>query len=311
MPASPADAPARETILCAKQNGLLEITLNRPERLNAFNTKMMFELIAAFDEADADDAIRAVILTGQGRAFCAGADLAAGTDTFVWEKRPTATSAKPARNLPMRGDKPDYASEELRDGGGRLALRLFACLKPVIAAVNGAAAGVGATMILPADIRLASQNARFGFVFSRRGLVPEACSSWFLPRIVGISRALEWAYEGALIPAEEARAAGLVRSLHKPEALLDDARELAHKITENGAPVSIALIRQMFWQTLGAAHPMDGHKIESRGIIARGRSADAREGIAAFLEKRPPRFPENVSNGMPDYFPWGKPPSYG
>ncbi len=294
-----------ETIQYEVDESILTITLNRPDKLNAFTTQMLHELIDAFDRADKDDAVKAVIVTGAGRAFCAGADLSRGGATFDR----TARTDRPQVRLGPDG-APDLASDAARDGGGRLALRIFACLKPVIAAVNGPAVGVGATMLLPMDIRLASEDARFGFVFVRRGIVPEACSTWFLPRIVGISQALEWTFTGRVFPAREALAARLVSAVHAPGELLPAARRLAQQITEN-AGVSIALARQMLWRMLGADHPMEAHKIESRGIFTRGRSADVREGVGAFLEKRKPRFTDQVSKDMPSFFPWWQERTYG
>ena len=281
------------TIRCDTADAILTVTLNRPERLNAFTPQMRAELIAAFDRADADDAVRVVIVTGAGRGFCAGADLAEGAGRFDVAARAGATDGAL-----------DPGSEAARDSGGRLSLRIFACLKPVIAAVNGPAVGVGASMLLPMDIRLASTAARFGFVFARRGLVPEACSSWFLPRLVGMAQAMEWVTTGRVFGAEEARAGGLVRSLHAPDELLPAARALAREIADNTAPVSIALTRQMMWRMLGADHPMEAHRIDSRAIAARGRSADVREGVTAFLEKRPARFTDTVSSDMPGFYPW-------
>ncbi len=276
-----------ETIATAVEDRVLTITLNRPDRLNAFTETMRDELIGAFDQADADDEVRAVIVTGAGRGFCAGADLSAGATTFNYEGR--------------------EAPEELarhRDGGGRVTLRIFDCTKPVIAAINGPAVGIGATMTLAMDIRLASTAARMGFVFSRRGIVPEACSSWFLPRIVGISQALEWVYSGRVFDAQEALAGGLVRSLHAPDDLLPAARALAAEITDNTAPVSVALCRQMLWKMLGADHPMEAHKVDSRGIRDLGRSPDVAEGVTSFLEKRKPNFTLRPSTDMPDWYPW-------
>lgn len=258
------------------------VTLNRPDRLNAFNTAMLEELLAALDRLDADDAIRAVVVTGAGRAFCAGADLSSGVQGFTDDIAGAAAS---------------------RDGGGRLALRLFACRKPVIGAINGAAVGVGATMLLPMDIRVASTSARFGFVQVRRGIVPEAASSWFLPRVVGISRAVEWACSGRMVDAEEALAAGLLRAVVPPQDLLSAAHALALTMVDQAAPVSVALARQMMWRMLGAAHPMEAHRLESRAVALRSASADAREGVAAFLEKRPAKFSDQVSDGMPDCLP--------
>jgi len=290
---------AYETIRYEIAESILTITLNRPERLNAFTLKMLNELVDAFDRADRDDEVRAIIVTGAGRAFCAGADLSAGGATFD-------RVALGDRSTPPIGPDgaPDLSDEAARDGGGRVSLRIFSCLKPVIAAVNGPAVGVGATMQLPMDIRIASSDARFGFVFTRRGIVPEACSSWFLPRIVGISKALEWTLSGRVFSAEEALAGGLVSAVHPPAELMPAARALAREIAENAAPVSVALARQMMWRMLGADDPMEAHKVDSRGIFTRGASADVHEGVTAFLEKRAPRFTDKVSRDMPKYFPW-------
>ncbi|MFZ6644979.1 crotonase/enoyl-CoA hydratase family protein [Undibacterium sp. TJN25] len=291
-----------ETIKYDISDHILTITLNRPEKLNAFTGKMMAELIDAFDKADADDDVRAIIMTGAGRAFCAGADLSSGAATFDYAKR---TDRPEKQGSPVTSDgQMDWSNELVRDGGGRVTLRIYECLKPVIAAINGPAVGIGITMLLPCDIRLASEEARIGFVFARRGITPEACSSWFLPRLVGISQALEWTYTGRIIPAQEALAGGLVRSLHKPDELLDAARALAAEIVHNAAPVSIALTRQMFWRMSGADHPMEAHKIDSRAIYSRGAAADAKEGVGSFLEKRPAVFTNKVSQDMPSFFPW-------
>jgi enoyl-CoA hydratase/carnithine racemase len=270
--------------------GVMTLTLDRPEKLNAFTIEMMQELIDAFDVADADDAVRAVVVTGAGRAFCAGADISGGTKGFVdVEKRKVGDGT-------------------VRDGGGLLTLRIFDSLKPVIAAVNGAAVGVGATMQLPMDMRLASEDAKFGFVFGRRGIVPEACSSWFLPRVVGISKAMEWSTTGRIFDAQEALSAGLVRSVHKPADLLGAAQELAEEIGANNAPVSVALTRQMMWRMLGADHPMLAHRVDSLAIELRSASADAAEGVRSFTEKRPAVFPDKVSTDLPDIFPdWSAP----
>lgn len=273
--------------------GVATITLQRPEQLNAFTNTMMRELIAAFDLSDADDAVRAVIVTGAGRGFCAGADLSGGGSTF----------AKGGSDVTTPTGVP-------RDGGGLVSLRIFQSHKPVIGAINGAAVGVGVTMTLPMDIRLASEHAKFGFVFARRGIVPEAASSWFLPRVVGISRAAEWVYTGRLITPAEALEAGLVRSVHAAADLLPAARALASEIAENTAPVSVALSRQMLWRMLGAAHPMEAHRVDSRGIAVRGPSADAREGVESFLAKRPAQFPDRVSDGLPDIFPAWEDPEF-
>lgn len=267
------------------------ITLYRPEAMNTFTARMVHELLAAFDAVDADDDVRAVIVTGHGeRAFCAGADLAAGGDTFDYAKE-------------RRQVADESGSPLIRDGGGIVTLRIFECRKPVIAAINGAAVGIGSTMTLPMDVRLASTTARFGFVFTRRGITPEAASGWFLPRVVGISRALEWCYTGRVFPAEEALAGGLVRSLHEPHELLPAARALAAEIAEHAAPVSVALTRQLLWRGLTESHPMEAHRYDSRAIQARGRSADAREGVTSFLDKRPAVFTDRVSTDVPDVFP--------
>src|SRR5579863_5196431 len=290
--------PTFETILFAVEDGVATITLNRPDRLNAFTGQMMLDMIAAFDATDADDAVRAIIVTGAGRGFCAGADLSAGGNTFdrnAREDRPRLT---------RRGGEIDLSDDSARDGGGRLTLRIFECLKPVIAAVNGPAVGVGVTMQLAMDVRLASENARFGFVFARRGIVPEACSSWFLPKVVGISQALEWTFTGRVFPAEEALEGGLIKKIYKPDQLIPAARALAREIADNTSQVSVALIRQMMWKMAGADHPMEAHKIDSRRIFARGSSADVKEGVASFLEKRSAKFPDKVSKDMPAYFPW-------
>ena len=285
--------PSFETLRYAVEDGVATITLHRPDQLNAFTAQMMQDLIAAFDATDADDNVRAVIVTGAGRAFCAGADLSGGSSTFDFEKR--------------YGASPDTAH---RDGGGRVSLRIFRSLKPVIAAVNGAAVGVGVTMQLPMDIRLASTDAKFGFVFARRGITPEAASSWFLSRVVGISTALEWCYTGRVFSAQEAHERGLVRSLHAPEDLLPAAQAIAREIAANAAPVSVAISRQLIWRMAGASHPMEAHKLDSRAIQSRGRSADVKEGVSAFLEKRPAAFPETVSQDMPDFFDWTSEPPF-
>jgi enoyl-CoA hydratase/carnithine racemase len=281
-------------------DNIATLTLHRPDKLNAFTGVMMAEMIDAFDKADADDAVRVVIVTGAGRAFCAGADLSAGAKTFDYAAR----SDRPEKAGAETNGEVDWSSEAVRDGGGRLTLRIFESKKPVIGAINGAAVGVGATMQLPMDIRIASETARFGFVFARRGIVPEACSSWFLPRLVGISKAMEWCSTGRVFDAQEALAGGLVSKVVKPEALLETARALAREIADNTAPVSIALTRQMLWRMLGADHPMEAHRIDSRAIFARGRQGDAREGVVSFLEKRPAKFPDQVSKDMPVFYPW-------
>ncbi len=270
-------------IIYEVEDNILTITLNRPERLNAFNGEMSSEIHNALDRADADDNVKAIIFTGAGRGFCAGADLSGGSETFD-------------SGSDGRGVRPD--------GGGVLTLRLFDCLKPVISACNGPAVGVGATMQCAMDIRMASDKARYGFVFSKRGIVPEACSSWFLPRCVGINTALEWAYSGRIFDAQEALEKRFIRSVHKENDLMPAARDLAHEFAEQTSSVSIAMIRHMMWKMLGADHPMEAHKIDSRGVYFTGKSEDAHEGVQSFLEKRPAEFPGKVSADMPAFFPW-------
>jgi enoyl-CoA hydratase/carnithine racemase len=277
---------AFQEILFESGGGIATITLHRPDKLNAFTVRMMYELIEAFHRTDADDGVRAVIVTGAGRAFCAGADVSGGAQTFDYESQGT----------------PEI--KEFRDGGGLVSLRIFESTKPVIAAFNGPAVGVGVTMTLPMDVRIASSNARFGFVFARRGIVPEAASSWFLPRIVGISQAAEWCYTGRVFPAEEALAGRLVSRVVPPEALMDTARGIAREIADNTAPVSVKLTRAMLWRMLGADHPMEAHRVDSKAIFERGRSADAIEGVTAFLQKRPASFPMQASTDMPAFYPW-------
>jgi enoyl-CoA hydratase/carnithine racemase len=272
-----------DTLDLAREDGVLTLTLSRPERMNALTTQMQGELLHAFDEIDADDSVRAVIVTGAGRAFCAGADLGGGGGTFD-------TSA-------VRSGVP-------RDGGGRITLRIFDCRKPVIAAINGAAVGVGATMTLPMDVRIASEQARFGFVFARRGIVPEAASSWFLPRVVGISQAMEWVATGRIFPAAEALAGRLVSRVVPHAELMATARALAREIADNTSAVSVCLARQMLWKQLGADHPMAAHQLDSRLIHAMGASPDAYEGVQSFLEKRPARFTMQASSDLPGPFPW-------
>ncbi|HEY7630547.1 MAG TPA: crotonase/enoyl-CoA hydratase family protein [Thermoleophilaceae bacterium] len=281
-----------EEILYEVEDHVLTITLNRPERLNAFTPTMGRELIEAFDAADADDDVRAIVVTGAGRGFCAGADLEAGGSTFDWRERQAGGEEIP------------------RDGGGRISLRIFQSVKPVIAAINGPAVGVGITMTLPMDVRLAAEGAKIGFVFARRGIVPEACSSWFLPRVVGISQAMEWVATGRVFDAAEALKGGLVRSVHDPDDVLPAARDLAREIADNAAPVSVALARQMMWTMLGQSHPMDAHRADSRAMFARGQSADAIEGVTSFLEKRDATFPDRVSDGLPEILPWLTEPEF-
>ncbi|MEL6238222.1 MAG: crotonase/enoyl-CoA hydratase family protein [Pseudomonadota bacterium] len=283
-------------ILVDKADGIATITLNRPEKMNAYTRTMGAEIIAAMDDIDADDSVRAVIFTGAGeRAFCAGADLTPDGGGHVFSD-------------PDEVD--DLSDPKVRDGGGLLTLRLFESTKPLISACNGVAVGVGVTMQLAMDIRLASVTARYGFVFARRGIIPEAASSWFLPRLVGIARALEWCYSGRVFDAEEAKDGGLVRSIHEPGLLMNEAREIAREIAQNTSAVSVAMTRAMMWRLMNADHPMEAHKIDSRAIYRLSRGADAKEGIASFLEKRPPDYPGRVSEDMPDFYPWWEARSY-
>jgi len=288
-------ASSYEEIGYEVEDGVLTLTLQRPDKLNAFTLRMLRELCDALDRSDADDSVRAVIVTGAGRAFCAGADLSEGEATFDYAARDAEVGRARAQH---------------RDGGGILALRLFQSRKPVIAAINGPAVGVGATLTLPMDVRLASESARFGFVFTRRGIVPEACSSWFLPRVVGINRALEWVYTGRLFDAGEAREAGLVRSVHPDGDLLPAARDIAAEISAHTSAVSIAVSRQLLWRMLGETHPMAAHRVDSRAVLELGRGPDAREGVASFLEKRPPHFTQSPSQDLPPVFPWWQEPEF-
>ena len=291
---------AFEQIKLEKDGPIAILTLHRPDNMNAFTGKMMFEMIEAFDLTDADDDVRAVIVTGHGeRAFCAGADLSQGAKTFDYDAR--AESGEAGRTS---------QTDRQRDGGGRVTLRIFNSLKPVIGAINGAAVGIGITMTLPMDIRIASDNAKIGFVFNRRGINPEAASSWFLPRLVGISQALEWCYSGKVFMADEALRGGLVRSVHSQADLMTVAREIATEIAENTAAVSTTLTRQMMWRMLGASHPMDAHIVDSASIYTRGQTKDAKEGVMSFLEKRKPVYPVKVSDGMPEFFPWWEEPEF-
>lgn len=285
-----------EAILYAVLEGAATITLNRPAKMNALSIPMMLEFVEAMDTAEADDAVRVIIITGAGdRAFCAGADLSLGTGMFDF-----ASQGEARERLKVNGI--------YRDWGGWMALRIFNSLKPVIAAVNGAAVGVGATLQAAMDIRVAASSAKYSFPFARRGIVPEAASAWFLPRIVGLPVALEWCFTGRTVSAEEARARGLVHSVHEPADLMPAARAIAREIVENTSPIAIALTRRMFWRLAGASHPMEAHKADSRAVHFRGRTDDAREGVQAFLEKRKPNFPGKLSDGLPDIFPeWGDP----
>ncbi|MBT8432166.1 MAG: crotonase/enoyl-CoA hydratase family protein [Altererythrobacter sp.] len=277
-------------ILVDKADGIATITLNRPEKMNAYTRIMGEEIMAAMDDIDADDSVRAVIFTGSGdRAFCAGADLTPEGGGHVFSDP---------------SEVEDLSDPKVRDGGGLLTLRLFESKKPLISACNGVAVGVGATMQLAMDIRLASDNARYGFVFARRGIVPEACSSWFLPKLVGISQALEWCYTGRVFDAEEARNGGLIKEIYSSGELMGAARDLAREIADNTSAVSVAMTRAMMWRLPSGDHPMEAHKIDSRAIYRLSRGADAKEGIASFLEKRAPDYPAKVSEDMPDFYPW-------
>ena len=280
-----------ETIKYDLQDGIVTLTLNRPERLNAFTGQMLNDMLKALDQYDADDSARVMVVTGAGRGFCAGADLGAGGDAFNADA--------------------GYGGGKLNpDGGGLLTLRLYDCTKPIIAAINGPAVGVGITMTLAMDIRIAADDARMGFVFARRGIVPEACSSWFLPRIVGIAQALAWTFSGKVFPATEALQHKLVASLHPRDQLLPAAYAIAREIADNTSAVSVTLIRQMMWKMLGADHPMEAHKLDSRGVFHTGRSADAKEGVLSFIEKRAPKFPGTVPANLPPFIPWWTPRTF-
>ena len=277
-------------------DGIATVTLHRPEKMNAFTRVMMQEVIDALDVTDSDDSVRAVIVTGHGdRAFCAGADLTPEGGGHVF------SDPNPVEDL---------SDQRVRDGGGRLTLRMFDSKKPLIGACNGVAVGVGATMQLPFDMRLCSENARFGFVFARRGITPEAASSWFLPRLVGMQTALEWCMTGRIFDANEALERGLVRSVHPQHELMNAARGLAREIADNTSAVSVAMTRAMLWRLSTEDHPMKAHRIDSRAIYRLSRSADAREGVASFLEKRPPAYPDTVGANMPDFYPWWDEPGY-
>lgn len=282
-----------ETITYAVADKIATITLSRPEKMNAFTVKMQEEMVAAFDLADEDDNVRAIIVTGEGRAFCAGADL---------------TPAKGETTFANKDEVETLSDERVRDFGGKLTLRIYQCKKPVIGAVNGAAVGIGATMLLPMDIRLASKNARFGFVFSRRGIVPEAASSWFLPKLVGHQRALLWCMTGRVFDAEEAKSGGLVLDIY--DDVVTAARKLAYEIADNTAPVSVAMTRAMLWRLSSAEHPMAAHIVDSKATYLRARSQDLKEGVASFLEKRAPSYPDKVSANMPDIYPWWDEPEF-
>ena len=275
-----------ETVRTEVRENSLIIYLSREERMNAFTLTMQQEIVKVLDDAEEDDDIKAIIFTGDGKAYCAGADLSSGGDTFDNRKGRERTN------------------DVVRDSGGLLTLRLFKCKKPLIAAVNGAAVGIGATMLLPMDTRICSDQARFGFVFAKRGIVPEAASSWFLPRLIGINKALELCYTGKVISAEEAKEVRLVSEILNQDKLIDRALEIAKEFTAESSQISIALTRQMMWRMLGADDPMEAHKIDSRAVFELGQSGEAIEGVNSFLEKRPPSFPGKVSKDMPSFFPW-------
>ena len=294
-----AELKAFKSIKLEKEGPIAILTLNRPDSMNAFTWTMAMEMIEAFDITDADDDVRAVIVTGEGqRAFCAGADLSSGDGAFDYDSNAGD------------GDTPEDKMARRRDSGGQVTLRIYNSLKPVIGAINGAAVGIGVTMTLPMDIRIASDNAKIGFVFNRRGINPEAASSWFLPRVVGISQALEWCYSGKVFKADEALRGGLVRSVHTQDELMDVAKGIAMELAENTAAVSTTLTRHMMWRMLGAAHPMEAHIIDSAAVYTRGQTEDAKEGVASFLEKRKPVYPVKVSEGMPNFFPWWEEPEF-
>lgn len=280
------------------EQGILTLTLNRPEQLNAFTVEMANELVDAYQRASREDAVRAVVVTGSGRAFCAGMDLSRAGNVFGLDE----TLQPTLEDMHTRLEDPAILNG-VRDTGGRVSLAVFNCTKPVIGAINGAAVGIGATMTLPMDIRLASEKARIGFVFGRLGIVPEACSSWFLPRIVGISQALEWSYSADILDAQEVLRGGLVKAVYAPDQLLEEAHRLAHRIIDNRSGVAIALTRQMMYRNTAQAHPLEAHRIESLAMFYTS-IGDGKEGVAAFLEKRDANFSASVSADMPPFYPW-------
>lgn len=282
-----------DDVLYAVEDRIATITLNRPEKMNSITSDMRGALVETFRIADEDPDVRVIVVTGAGRAFCAGADVSGGSKTFDPQERGWAEDI-----------------DSFRDGGGLLALQIFESTKPVIGAVNGVAAGLGATMLLPMDILLASEDARIGFVFAKRGIVPEACATWFLPKRVGLGRATEWCFTGRLVSAVEARDAGLIRSIHSPDELLSEAYKIAREIADNTAPVAVGMIRQMLWRFVGSDHPMDAHRVDSRINFELGQSADVSEGISAFLEKRTPMFPGTLPGNAPSSFPWWTEPDF-
>ena len=284
------------TLNWAVADGILTLTLNRPEQLNSFTVEMAEELVQAFDRASIDPAVRAIVVTGAGRAFSAGMDLTRAGNVFGLDEhlRPTL------QDLHDRLDDPAIV-RGVRDTGGRVTLAIFRCTKPVIAAINGAAVGIGATMTLAMDVRLASEKARIGFVFGKIGIVPEACSSWFLPRIVGISQALEWCYSGDILEPAEALRGGLVKAVVPPDQLLPEAYKLARKWVENRSPVAIALTRQMLYRNAAQPHPLEAHRVDSLAVFYTSRH-DGKEGVRAFLEKRAPAFTAQVPADLPPFY---------
>ena len=283
------------------EDNIAVVMLSRPEKMNALTAEMILEYVDVLDRCDSNDEVKAVIVTGDGRAFCAGADISGGSESFADVSNDDALNPDGSIN---------YSAEAVRDVGGFITLRLYDMKKPVIGAVNGAAVGAGSTMLLPMDYRIASDKAKFGFVFARRGIVPESASSFFLPRLVGISQAVDWCMTGRVFGPQEALEGGLISNICSPETLLEYAHTIARDIIDNTSPVSVALTRQMLWKSLGWSHPMDAHKLESRSVFSRSTSADAQEGVASFLEKRPAKYPQSVAKDMPDFYPWWEPAQY-
>lgn len=294
-----------QTIVYSTAEQIATITLNRPDKLNAANDELLEEFVMAIDEAEADDDVRVIIVCGNGRVFCAGADLSQGNGAFT-----SAQKKDLGNSIYLPDGSVDYSHPGVRDRAGPVSLRLFRCLKPVIAAVHGAAVGVGATMLLAMDVRFAANDTRLGFVFTRRGIVPEGASTWFLQRLVGLTKSLEWCISGRFVSAHEALECGLFKSLHTLDDLLPAAHAYARDIIENTSPVAVGLTKQMILHMAGADHPMEAHRLESRGVFCRAQSEDAKEGVRSFLEKDTPNFPDRISRDMPDYFPWWKEPEY-
>ncbi|ROH86430.1 enoyl-CoA hydratase [Stagnimonas aquatica] len=291
------------TLDYAVADGILTLTLNRPEQMNAFTVEMANELVAAFDRASEDDAVRAIVVTGAGKAFCAGMDLSKPGNVFGLDEsqRPTLDDMRTRLEDPAIHDG-------VRDTGGRVTLAIYRCKKPVIGAINGAAVGIGATMTLAMDVRLASEKARIGFVFGKIGIVPEACSSWFLPRIVGISQALEWVLSADILSADEARAGGLVKAVVAPDQLLPEAYKLARKFVEHRSPVAVALARQMLYRNSAQAHPIEAHRVDSLAMFYTSLG-DGKEGVRSFLEKRAPDYASRASTDLPPFYAdWAREP---